>query len=88
MAFMTPVANYFTKEEAIEYTFEGDREVHCLEDGPEADLSGWYSRLSANGYLDCTEWSGPFKTGEEALKYVMDLYEVDEHGNDLTANQS
>ena len=29
---------------------------------------GWYSRLSAPGYLDCTDWSGPFTTEQEALE--------------------
>lgn len=44
---------------------------------------GWYGRLSAPGYLDCTEWDGPYKTEKEAIASVMDLYEVNEDGNDL-----
>ena len=35
--------------------------------------AGWYSRLSAPGYMDCTEWSGPFETELEA---VLDLHEL------------
>ena len=29
-------------------------------------LGKWYYRLSASGYMDCTEWTGPFATEEEA----------------------
>lgn len=42
---------------------------------------GWFSRLSASGYLDCTSWCGPFKTEEKALKAVMVAFEVDESGD-------
>jgi hypothetical protein len=42
---------------------------------------GWYSRLSANGFMDCTSWEGPFASEEEALKAVMDEFEVNENGD-------
>lgn len=71
MAHMKPVADYLTAEEATEYT---------AEPGETAE-AGWYGRLSAAGYMDCSEWSGPFKTEEQALNYVMEFYEVDEDGN-------
>lgn len=45
---------------------------------------GWFSRLSAPGYMDSTGWQGPYETEEAALKAVMDQYEVDENGDDLT----
>ena len=35
---------------------------------------GWFSRLSAPGYMDCTEWSGPFNTEEEAAQSLLSLY--------------
>jgi hypothetical protein len=38
---------------------------------------GWFARLSANGYLDCTEWAGPFDSEEDAHNYIADTYEVD-----------
>lgn len=38
---------------------------------------GEYYRLSAPGYLDCTEWVGPFATIEEGLAELISLY-----GND------
>lgn len=71
MAFMRPVAQYFTAEEAEEYT-EGE----CAQ-------AGWYSRLSAPGYLDCTDWVGPFETEDDALRDCMEAYDVDENGDDL-----
>jgi len=81
MAHLKPVANYFTKEEAREYVFyQDDSSFPTSTCDPE---SGWYSRLSASGYLDCTDWTGPFESGEEAIMYIQDLYEVDENGDEL-----
>jgi hypothetical protein len=37
----------------------------------------WFARLSAPGYLDCTEWSGPYETLEEAKQYIEETYDVD-----------
>jgi hypothetical protein len=34
--------------------------------------NGYYCRLSANGYMDCTEWAG-FKTKHDALEYLASL---------------
>lgn len=43
-----------------------------------------FCRLSAPGYMDCTEWSGPFDTLEEAREYIRETYDVDpETGADL-----
>ena len=42
---------------------EGD--ILDTEEMPET-VAGYFYRLSASGYLDCTEWSGPFATYEEA----------------------
>lgn len=44
-------------------------------------LKGWFgARLSAPGFLDCTEWS-VFKTVEEAEKYLEETYGDDEEMN-------
>lgn len=46
---------------------------------------GYFARLSAPGYLDATEWSGPFDTLEEAKADLRDTYEVDpDTGDDLS----
>ena len=81
MAHLKPVANYFTKEEAREYVF--DQDDSSFPTSTRDPESGWYSRLSASGYLDCTDWTGPFESGEEAIMYIQDLYEVDENGDEL-----
>lgn len=33
---------------------------------------GWYARLSAPGYLDCTPWEGPFRSERGALRSLRD----------------
>jgi hypothetical protein len=53
-----------------------------LEGKPLADaelerVSGWFARLSAPGYMDCTEWSGPFESEQEAKEHIRDMYDVD-----------
>lgn len=36
------------------------------------------ARLSAPGYTDCTDWSGPFDTEDAAHEYLNDTYGTDE----------
>jgi len=44
---------------------------------------GFGARLSAPGYLDCTEWA-VFDTLEEAREYIQEQYNVDpDTGEDL-----
>ena len=35
--------------------------------------SGWFARWSAPGYLDATEWMGPYDTEEEAIAALDDM---------------
>ena len=42
---------------------------------------GWYGRLSADGYLDCTSWDGPHESEFAALDAVKELYDVDDEGD-------
>lgn len=46
-------------------------------------IVGFGARLSAPGYLDCTEWS-VFDTEEEARQYLVEMYDADneEDGED------
>jgi len=37
----------------------------------------WWCRLSAPGYMDATEWNGPFDTEAEAREAIERVYEVD-----------
>lgn len=38
--------------------------------------SGWWSRLSAPGYLDCTDWQGPYTSADEALKDLAETHDI------------
>jgi len=37
-------------------------------------VRGWFARLSAPGYLDCTEWCGPFPSEAAALAHLEEMY--------------
>jgi len=38
---------------------------------------GWCGRLSMPGYLDCTEWVGPFTCDQFAADYIHETYRED-----------
>ena len=40
------------------------------------EVTGWFARLSAPGYLDCTDWIGPYATEWEAKADLLDTYDV------------
>lgn len=42
---------------------------------------GWFARLSASGYMDATDYIGPYDTENEALNELLRLYDVDENGD-------
>ncbi len=44
---------------------------------------GWFGRLSASGYLDCTDWSGPFDSEKEAKEFLSDLYDGEPLEDDI-----
>ena len=83
MAFMTPNYdnNIFVTIENLqgELTF-CPQGYEDLQDGDK--ISGtfkgkFFARLSADGYMDCTDWSGPFPTLEEAQDFIEETYNVD-----------
>lgn len=78
MAFMVPVAEYLTAEEATEFIAESE----CADELVPQE-AGWYGRLSAPGYLDATEWQGPYLTEDMAVQAVCEMYEVDADGEPL-----
>lgn len=41
------------------------------------DSSKWWAHLSAPGYMDQTEWAGPFDTEQEAREYIAEQFDVD-----------
>lgn len=66
-------AEYFTMEQAIEQ-YPG--RVYETE-----TISGHGARLSAPGYMDCTEWA-VFSSIAEAKKYLAEMYGDDEASDD------
>lgn len=54
----------------VQEFLEGELET----DDGEPNAAGVYCRLSAPGYLDCTEWSGPFDTEEDAVADLLRTY--------------
>ena len=43
----------------------------------EGEIIGWLCRLSADGYLDCTDWCGPLVSEEECVECLVDIYSLD-----------
>lgn len=58
--------------EALSQFIDGKYVEHKL-------VSGWGARLSAPGYLDCTEWA-VYETEEEAEQFLRDTYDVEVEG--------
>lgn len=61
--FMVPELARLSEAEAREYS------------GDDTAEAGIYARLSAPGYLDCTDWSGPFQTEAEAEADLVGMYD-------------
>jgi len=59
----------------------GEGDLRCTACSPIE--AGFYSRLQAPGYMDATDWTGPFRSAAEALRKCCEQYECDEDGNDL-----
>lgn len=88
MAFMTP---HYTNEPFIRvsHTDGGSWLIPEGFEGPNEIIEGhfkgkWFCRLSADGYMDCTSWDGPFDTLEQAKTAIIDAWDVDpETGDEL-----
>lgn len=48
-----------------------------VEGEPELVEGSWWCRLSAPGYMDATDWSGPFESEAEARTHIEETYDVD-----------
>lgn len=55
--------------EIAEYAENG--ECYTIE-----QVTGYAGRLSAPGYIDCTEWMGPYDSAEEARREVIAQYDL------------
>ena len=63
-SFLQPEA--FRLDTVTEYTL--------AESGLDLEDGAIYARLSAPGFLDCTDWSGPFQSVEEAAQHLIETY--------------
>ena len=82
--FMGTEVAYFDDQEARDCCQPEFGDI--LDDDDDSDQSGYYARLSAPGYLDCTDWLGPFGTSDEAYEELAETYGdsvviADEFGN-------
>ena len=48
-----------------------NRECYSIE-----ERTGYSGRLSAPGYMDCTEWMGPFDFPDQARRAVIETYDI------------
>lgn len=75
-----PFAGMFMQPNIIEGTFyqyeNGDLvpETYANYEGKYEEVTGFFARLSAPGYLDATEWDGPFASREEAYQHLVELH--------------
>jgi len=93
MAFMEPEYDdgaFERYESANGETFIVPAGTYSASDIDDMDISltehtigKWYYRLSASGYMDCTDWTGPFLTEEEARADLSDTYDCDPDTGDL-----
>ena len=75
---MVPEIEYFSAEYALEIMGLDPTMIEVGDDPPE---EGWYHRLTMRGYLDATDYSGPYTTAWRALRACLDMYDVDRNGN-------
>ena len=95
MAFMEP---YYSNATFVEVTNERGESIlveQGYEDlGDDEEITAtyedkWFCHLSADGYMDQTEWSGPFDTEDEAREYIRDTYDVDpDTGDELDEDEA
>lgn len=85
MAFMVPTADWFSAEEALECA-QNEEGYDGSELDPDDYREGWYACLHAPGYLDRTEYTGPFDTYQKAVEWACEFYEVDENGDPTDAD--
>lgn len=79
--FMVPVV---IEDEFVEYedkfdTFLTPRDAFNWGDVKDGELSvtlhkGFFARLSAPGYMDATDWLGPYATEDEAFEALYEQY--------------
>ena len=56
------------------FRLDTSTEYALAESGLDLEEGAIYARLSAPGFLDCTDWSGPFQSVEEAAQHLIETY--------------
>ena len=51
-----------------------DIEEPLMMGGHDVEIDKFYCRLSASGFLDCTDWHGPFDSVEESALFLVETY--------------
>ena len=51
-----------------------DIEEALLHGGYDVESDKYYCRLSASGFLDCTDWHGPFNSIEDCAECLIETY--------------
>lgn len=62
---------------ASDFTAEFVADMHDVESNEVETVEGYGARMSAPGYLDCTEWA-VFDSADEAEAYLREYYMDDE----------
>lgn len=79
----TSEGDILTPEEYAQYRGNKEAaEAHGVSLDDVETVFGWSARLSAPGYLDCTDWTGVFETEEEAVAALDEMYPDDETGEE------
>jgi hypothetical protein len=60
------------------FRLDASTEYALAESGLDLEQGAIYARLSASGFLDCTDWSGPFQSVEEAAQHLIETYGEEE----------
>lgn len=75
----TSDGDILTPEEYAEHRGNDDAaEAYGVTPEDVETVFGWSARLSAPGYLDCTDWIGVFDTEDEALAALQEMYPDDD----------
>ena len=51
-----------------------DIEYDLMQSGMDVEGDKYYCRLSASGFLDCTDWHGPFDSVNDCAAYLVETY--------------
>lgn len=51
-----------------------DVEDALMQSDMDCESEKYYCRLSASGFLDCTDWHGPFDTIEDSAIFLVETY--------------